>query len=164
MVGDIVADGEETAAQRLRVFETEVLTAAEMRAGFGDVFAEAVACGDLDHASQAQRRKEFGEAIEVLLAAAFGGVRRGVGIAAEAAVFGPGRKSATVAKFVRFAFDLGFGAGEGERVDGGVGIAELVEGFGEIDVATLVKRFARAEEWRGGRWAAVRAAASRRRT
>ena len=92
--------------------------------------------------SEAKRRKQFGEAVEVLLAAALGSVGRGVGIAAEAAVLRAGRKSATVSEFVRFALDLRFGAGEGERVDGGVGVAELVEGFGEVDVAALVERFA----------------------
>ena len=56
----------------LSVLEAEVLSAAETCAGLGYVFAQAVTRGDLDHASEAKRRKQFGEAVEVLVTTAFG--------------------------------------------------------------------------------------------
>ena len=71
-------------------------------------------------------------------------MRRGVGIAAEAAVFGAGLVGAV--ELMGFVLDLRFCAGEGERVDGRVGVAELVEGFGEIDMAALVEGFADQED------------------
>src|SRR5581483_1809630 len=139
---------EEIAAERLGVFEAEVFAAAETRAGFRDIFAEPVAGGDLGHAGEAQGRKEFGEAVEVLLAAAFGSVRRSVGIAAEAAVLRSRRKwrCSSVSELVRFVFDLGLCAGKAERINRGVGVAELVERFGEVDVAALVEGFAEQED------------------
>ena len=59
---------------------------------------------------------------------------------------GPGKWSALGAELAGFVFDLGLCAGEAERVDGGVGVAELVEGFGEVDVAALVEGFAEQED------------------
>lgn len=143
-IRDIVADGEEVAAKSLRIFEAEVLATAEAGGSLGYVLVQAVARGELDHASEAKRREEFCEAVEVLLAATFSGVRWRVGIAAKAAVIGAGRKwwASRVSEFVCFVFDLGLCAVESECVDGGVGVAELVECFGKVDVAALVEGFA----------------------